>query len=309
MKRVQYDRYGGPEEMYIGACTLPPVGDNEVRVSVKATAINPLDWKLRLGAMKMMMNRRFPKGMGCDFAGVVEAVGSKVTNVRVGDEVFGTTDFKKAGSFAEAVIVEAANVARKPANISFGEAACLPIPAMTAWVAILDVAKAHAGSRILVHGCSGAVGAFAVRLAVAHGAHVIGACGPASMESARAAGASEVFGYADTDRFAQGGKFDAIFDTLGTLDVGKGVSMLKSKGLFIDINPTPGRGIRGLLSMRYRLAFANMGTKHLPAIAKLAENGILPSTIGLEAPLDDAVSAIGRAENGPRVAGRTVLVC
>ena len=92
MKRVQYDRYGGPEEMYIEEFNLPEPGPNEVRVDVRAAAINPFDWKLRRGAMKLFMNRSFPKGMGTDFAGIVEAVGRDVTNVLVGDEILGTVD-------------------------------------------------------------------------------------------------------------------------------------------------------------------------------------------------------------------------
>lgn len=308
MKRVQYDRYGGPGEMYVGEYSLPQLGDNEVRVSTKAAGINPFDWKIRLGAMKFMTGRRFPKGMGTDFAGIVEEVGKKVSNVQVGDEVFGSIDFKKSGSFAESLIVDAPLVTKKPSNMSFSEAACLLIPATTAWAAIIDIAKAKPGSRILIHGCSGAVGAFAARMAAFHGAHVAGACGASSADTAKAAGVSEVFGYSDTAKFAQNGKFDAIFDTIGTLDVGAGVSMLKPKGVFVDINPTGSRAIRGFLSRRYKLAFATMGTKHIPAIADLARDGILPPTIGLEAPFADAVATITNLEAGSRVPGRVVLV-
>ncbi|WP_245269713.1 NADPH:quinone reductase-like Zn-dependent oxidoreductase (plasmid) [Ensifer sp. WSM1721] len=133
-------------------------------MSIKAAAINPFDWKLRRGALKLLTGRRFPKGMGTDFAGIVEATGGKVTNVQIGDEVFGSLDFKKSGAFAEAALVDARHLAKKPPQLSFSEAACLPIAAMTAWVAILDRAEARAGSRIFINGCSGAVGAFAVQL-------------------------------------------------------------------------------------------------------------------------------------------------
>lgn len=308
MKRVQYDRYGGSEKMYFGEYDLPKLADNEVRVSIKAAAINPFDWKLRRGAMKLMTGRRFPKGMGTDFAGIVEAVGSKVTNVRVGDEVFGTVDFKKSGAFGEAINVDAHYLAKKPPRLSFSEAAALPIAAMTAWVAINDRAQARAGSRIFINGCSGAVGAFAVQLAIAKEAHVSGTCGPASMDGARAAGVDPIFGYSDQQAYALNGRFDAIFDTLGTLGVSGGLSMLRPKGVFVDINPTPGRMLRGMLSRRYKLAFATQGIRHLPAIAELAGNGTLRPSIGLEAPFSDALSVIADAENGRLSSGKIVLL-
>ncbi|KPH07736.1 NAD(P)-dependent alcohol dehydrogenase [Rhizobium acidisoli] len=307
MKRVQYDRHGGPEKMYFGDYDLPPAGDGEVRVSVSAAAINPLDWKLRQGAMRLFTGRRFPKGMGTDFAGIVEAVGGGVVDFRVGDEVFGTMDFKRSGAFAEAVLVEAAHLARKPPQLSFAEAASLPIAAMTAWVAIIDRAKARPGARIFINGCSGAVGALAVQLAVSRGAHVAGACGPASRESARAAGVAPLFHYSDSQAYTRQGTYDAVFDTLGTLDVGHGFAMLNPGGVFVDINPTPARLLRGVLSRRYKLAFATMGIKHLPAIAELAGNGTLRPAIGLQAPFTDALAAIADTETGRRTSGKTVL--
>ncbi|MEF0941755.1 NAD(P)-dependent alcohol dehydrogenase [Rhizobium sp. BR 362] len=293
--------------MYFGEYDLPELADDEVRVSVKAAAINPFDWKLRQGAMKLITGRRFPKAMGTDFAGIVEAVGGKVTNVRAGDEVFGTVDFKKSGAFSEAINVDAHHLARKPPQLSFSEAAALPIAAMTAWVAIIDRVHAGAGSRIFINGCSGAVGAFAVQLAISKKAHVSGTCGPASMGSAKAAGVDPIFGYSDRQAYAQNGRFDAIFDTLGTLDVSDSLSMLKPKGVFVDINPTPGKMLRGVLSRRYKLAFATQGIQHLPAIAELAGNGTLRPTIGLEAPFSDALSVIADAENGRRSSGKIVL--
>lgn len=308
MKRVQYDCFGGPQEMYFGEFDLPQVGSDEVRVSIKAAAVNPLDWKLRQGAMKFLIGRRFPKAMGTDFAGVVEAIGSKVTNLQRGDEVFGTMNMKDSGAFAEAAVVSAGNLVKKPRQISFSDAACLPVPAMTAWVAVIEKAQAGAGSRIFVNGCCGAVGAFAVQLAIAHGAHVSGSCGLASEDSARNAGVEPTFSYSDASAYARDGKFDTVFDTVGTLDVGDGLGMLKLNGTFVDINPSPGRMFRGMLSWRYKLAFANMGIGHLPAIARLAGDGTLRPTIGLEAPFSHALSVIAAAENGPRPAGRTVLV-
>jgi NADPH:quinone reductase-like Zn-dependent oxidoreductase len=306
MKRVQYDRFGGPEQMYFGTYVPPPLERTQVRVKVKAVAINPLDWKLRQGAMKLMIGRKFPKGVGSDYAGTVEAVGEDVTNVRLGDNVFGTMDFKNAGAFSESIVVDCRYLTRKPERLSFSEAACLPIPATTAWVAIIDKAQARSGSRIFINGCSGAVGAFALQLAVARGATVSGSCGKAAMPVAKAAGVDPVYDYASSS-YREAGKFDAIFDTAGTMTVREGLSMLKRGGVFVDINPTPGRAIRGMLSGRYKLAFATMGTEHLPEIAQFANDRVLRPKIGIEKPFSEALTAIADAESGVRSSGRIVL--
>ncbi len=124
----------------------------------------------------------------------------------------------------------------------------------------------------------------------------------------KAAGVDPVFDYADSNSYVGSGKFDAIFDTAGTMSVSEGLSMLQPDGVFVDVNPTPGRVVRGMLSRRYKLVFATMGTNHLHEIADYARSGVLRSTIGLEAPFSDAVAAIANAETGSRFPGRVVLV-
>lgn len=308
MKRVQYNRYGGPEEMSMDEYVPPAPGPDQVCIDIKAAAINPVDWKIRRGAMRIVTGKTFPKGMGADFSGVVTAVGNGVTNVRIGDEVFGTMDLKHSGAFGDIAVTESHLVVAKPSNLSFSEAACLPIPAATAWAAIIDKARARAGSRIFINGCSGAVGAFAVQLARACRARVSGTCGSSSIATVKAAGVERVFSYADATAFEADGKFDAVFDTLGTLGVSDGLAMLKPKGTFVDINPTLPRLMRGMLSGRYKLVFATMGYGRLPEIAELAAAGKLKPTIGQESPFADAISVITNVESGRRVAGRVVLV-
>lgn len=307
MKRVQFSRYGGPEEMSFAQHTLPDLASGRVRIRVKAAAINPLDWKLRQGAMKVVTGWKFPQGMGSDFAGVVEEVGRGISNFRVGDNVFGTVEIRKQGAFAEVVDADANLVIHKPASLSFSEAACIPIPAATAWAAVVGAAKARPGSHIFINGCSGAVGSFAVQLAQAYGARVSGSCGAASTAGVQTAGVAPVFSYADRAAIASNGPYDAVFDTLGTLPVIEGLKMLKPKGRFVDINPTPGRMLRGFISGRYSLVFATTGFKDLPDISKVAAKGTLRSAIALEAPFADALTLLRDAELGRRPPGRIVL--
>lgn len=308
MKRIQFGRYGGPEEMSFGEHTLPDLAPGLVRVRVKAAAINPLDWKLRRGAMKIVTGKKFPQGMGSDFAGVVQEVGSGVTNFQVGDEVFGTVEIRRQGAFAELVDANAELVVRKPASLSFSEAACIPIPAATAWMAIVSTAKARSGSRIFIHGCSGAVGGFAVQLALAQGADVSGSCGVSSVAKVKSAGVDAVFAHADKASFASNGPYDAVFDTIGTLPIADGLSILKPKGRFIDINPTPGRMLRGFISGRYKLVFATAGFKNLADIATAVIGGKLRPSVGLEVPFADALAVIKDFELGPRPPSRVVLL-
>lgn len=307
MKRVQFDHYGDADAMSIGRCDVPQPKPGQVRVRVRAAAINPLDWKQRQGAMRLFMDRRFPKGMGSDFAGVVEALGEGVDAFRVGDEVLGTMDVRHPGAFAEVLVTQARNLAKKPPRLSFEEAACLPIPCTTAWAALLHKGRVSSRTRVLINGCTGAVGAMAVQLAIAQGARVAGTCSRASMERAREAGLELVFDYADPASWRAAGPFDVIFDTAGTLDVGRGLSMLKPQGVFIDINPTPRRLLRGMSTRRYKLVFATMATRHLAEIAELAARGTLKPAIGLERQFSEAVGTIAAVESGLRVPGRVVL--
>lgn len=308
MKRVQFFHYGGPEEMSFGELVLPKLASGHLRVRVKAAAINPLDWKVRLGQMKLFTGRQFPQGMGSDFAGIVEEVGDGITNFQAGDEVFGTLAIKRQGAFAEVVDADARLVVHKHPSLSFSEAACIPIPAATAWAAIVRLAQAHPGTHVFVNGCSGAVGSFAVQLAQAFGACVSGTCGTSSKANVRSAGVDPVFAYSDYAAIALNGPYDIVLDTLGTLPVSVGLTMLKPKGRFADINPTLGRMSRGILSVRYKLVFATAGYKYLTEIAKMAADGKIRSSVGIEAPFADALGVLEDFEMGRRPPGRGVLL-
>ena len=144
MKRVQYLRYGAPEELRLDEVAPPDPGQGQVRVQVRAAAANPMDWKIRRGEMKALSGFRFPRGLGHDFAGVVETVGPGVERLKAGDDVFGVTSIRQAGAFAEYVVADEKKVGLKPPSISFEQAAALAVVSGTAWNAL--VAKARAES-------------------------------------------------------------------------------------------------------------------------------------------------------------------
>ncbi len=191
MKRIQYGMYGGPELMRLDEFELATPGQGQVAVKVKFAAINPIDWKLRNGQMKIVTGRAFPRAMGFDFSGTVISVGPGVTRFVPGDAVFGLARFKESGALGEAVIANETALAVKPGNVSFEDAACLGTPGVTAWNGLVDKAKLTAGQHVFINGCTGAVGEAAVQIARMHGAIVSGSCSAGAMERARALGLAE----------------------------------------------------------------------------------------------------------------------
>nr|WP_311409778.1 NAD(P)-dependent alcohol dehydrogenase [Methylorubrum extorquens] len=188
MRRIEYDRYGGPEVMHLAPFELPDLAHGEVAVEVRFAALNPVDWKVRRGDMKLVTGKRFPRAMGCDFSGVVLKVGAGVTRVKPGDAVFGLTHIKTCGATAEAVITPESFLAKKPEDVSFEAAACLGTPGVTAWNGLVDKAHLKAGQHVFINGCTGAVGEAAVQLSRMLGATVSGSCSAESFPRAQAMG-------------------------------------------------------------------------------------------------------------------------
>jgi NADPH:quinone reductase-like Zn-dependent oxidoreductase len=309
MKRIQYRRYGGPEEMVLADFALPPPGADEVLVRVCAAAINPVDWKIRRGEMRLMTGRAFPRAMGTAFSGIVESVGSRASRIRPGDQVFGSVPMKRSGAFADHLITNEDLVAALPAGLPFEQAACIPVAAVTAWRGLVLSARIQAGQKVFVSGCSGAVGRAAVQIAKMHGASVAGNCGAADMEAARMLGVEPVLDYARDGLERLYGQFDAVFDTSGNLSWKDGMALLSSsRGRFLDINMDPARMLRGLLSPRYK---AVMGVQTIPILGALAAaviEGKLDFEISRTATLPDAIALITDVEQGKKGRGRAVLL-
>jgi NADPH:quinone reductase-like Zn-dependent oxidoreductase len=227
MKRIQYHQYGGPEVMRLEDFQPSGLGADDVRVRVRAAAANPMDFGIRNGAMKMVTGRSFPRGMGYDFAGIVEAVGDNVTRLRVGDEVLGGASIKRSGAFADVVVAEEKAVVKKPAGLSFEAAAAIPIAAGTAYQALFKTAKLRPGEAVFVHGSLGAVGRSAVQLASAHGASVAGSCRAGSSDEARGLGMDPIVDF-DFDPTPLARRFDVVLDSAGKLPISKARKMLAS---------------------------------------------------------------------------------
>lgn len=222
MRAAQFGRYGGPDELTIGTVARPEPGPGQVRVRVEATSVNGGELLFRSGRLRLLSGRKFPKGLGSDLAGVVDAAGPGVTSPGVGQTVWGvlpSIQFVRsqapAGAAADYVVVPADHVADMPARISFVEAAALPTVATTALTAVRDVAKVRAGEQVLVRGAAGGVGSSLVQLAASRGARVTALTGSTTMSAVRSLGAEEVHDYRSTPVTSLTG-FDIIFDTVGS---------------------------------------------------------------------------------------------
>jgi NADPH:quinone reductase-like Zn-dependent oxidoreductase len=216
MRAIVRDRYGPPDVLAVGEIAKPRLESDGVLVRVRAASVNPADWHMLTGTPFLARTSgglRAPKTrqVGTDFAGVVEAVGSDFDGgLHVGDEVFGARN----GALAEYVVVKNA-VAAKPANVSFEEAAAVPVAALTALQGLRDKGGLQSGERLLVNGASGGVGTFAVQLAKAFGAEVTGVCSTRNVELVRSLGADHVVDYAREDFTRGPGGYDLVYDVAG----------------------------------------------------------------------------------------------
>ncbi len=299
MKRIQYHEYGGPEVMRLEEFKPGPLGAEEVLVRVRAAGANPMDFGIRGGRLKMMTGRRFPRGMGYDFSGVVEAVGDRVTRVHAGDEVVGGTRIKASGAFADVVVAREADVVKKPANLSFEDAATLPIVAVTALQAVITHGNLRSGQAVFVHSCLGGVGRSAVQIALAHQATVAGSCRDTARSEARDLGIDPVVDF-DFDPVPFTRRFDLVFDTGGLhgLPVKAARMMLKPGGRIISVLPTPANLLRSALPGPFHAFATQPNTKDLEEVAQAAARGTLRLPIARTVPLSQAVPALIELEQG-----------
>lgn len=308
MKKIRYSRYGSPKDLRLEEAPIPVPGQGEVRVRVKAASYNPMDGKIRRGEMKALSGFRFPRGLGHDFAGVVDALGRGVQRLKAGDEVFGAVSIPKAGAFAEYVVAEEKNLWFKPPAISFEQAAAMTIVGITAWIGLVAKAKLTAGQLVFINGCLGGVGRSAVQIARVSGAHVVGSCSASGREDALGLGVSEVVDYRAFDAASYGGRFDVVFDTAGALSLRQCGAMLRAQGVSLHIVPTFAKMVGCLLPSRHYLVFGNPTPQCLAGVADAAERGGLAPKIGRVVPLSDAIPAIAELERSGSPKGKLVIV-
>jgi NADPH:quinone reductase-like Zn-dependent oxidoreductase len=257
MQAIVRDRYGPPDTLELRDVACPHVADNQVLVRVRACSVNQVDWYEVTGTpwiARPMTGVRRPKARrtGHDFAGTVEAVGSGVSNLRLGDDLFGMGP----GAFAEYVCVEQEAVGRKPANLTFEDAAAVPLAALTALQGLRDHGNVQPGQRVLVNGASGGVGTFAVQIAKTLGAEVTAVCSTRNLEQARALGADRVCDYTSEDFTRSQPRYDVILDVSGTRSWSDYRRAMSPHGMLVMVGSADTNRLLGPLGHIARLRLA-----------------------------------------------------
>src|SRR5690349_13188959 len=297
MRAAIYDQYGGADVIDVREVADPPVGPDTVLVRAKATSVNPVDWKLREGYLQGAYPHHLPIIPGWDVAGVVEAVGPAVrTGLEVGDEVYGYVrrDDVCFGTAAELVPAPERTVVRRPVNVSFEEAAAVPLAGGTAYQALVETLDVRRGDRVLIHAASGGVGHFAVQIAKHLGAHVIGTASPGNHDALRELGADEVLDYHAGPVSEQlSAPVDAVLDLVGgdaLADAPRQVAGGTRIASVIDPDTVLGLGGSYVFVRPYRAT--------LDALRGLVEDGHVRVVLSGTFDLDDIAEAHRAAEKG-----------
>ncbi len=275
MKAVQINAYGGSEVLQVNKNVATPLmGKNQILVAVHAASINPFDVKILSGMYKDMMPLSFPATLGGDFAGVVAAVGEKVINVVVGDQVYGSANVFNggSGSFAQMAVANVANTARKPKNATFIEAAALPLVGASAIQALEEHIKLQKNQKILIHGGAGGIGHVAIQLAKAIGAYVATTVSTDDIQFVKELGADEAVDYKNQtfEKFLT--DYDAVFDTVGGDTTNKSFNVLKKGGVLVSMLGQPD----SKLAKEHEVTAIGQGTdtnfKHLTRLTELVDS-------------------------------------
>ena len=303
MKAIQYKSFGESEVLELIQADKPAIKENEVLIKVKATTINPFDMKIRSGYMQKTMPVQLPFIPGLDASGVVEAIGNKVTRIKVGDEVFATS---AAGSYAEYIAANEDQVALKPAHVSFNEAASLAIPLSTSYAVLIEAGKIQAGQKVLIHGASGGVGSIMVQMAKALGAYVIGTAAGIGVEIIKNLGTDEAIDYKTQDFTGLVSDVDLVADLVGGETQVKSFEVLKKGGKLLSIVMPPSAELAEKFNVTVQFVFSYSSYKKLEFGVQLLEQGKIKAVISKITNLEQAAQAQDMVSTGG-VNGKVVL--
>ncbi|PWT85191.1 MAG: NADPH:quinone reductase [Acidobacteria bacterium] len=304
MKAIRIHSYGGPEVLRYEDVVVPTPAAGELLIKVQAASVNPLDWKTRAGYLKDFFPRSLPFIPGWDGSGVVEAVGSGVTQFKPGDEVYVKTN--RDGTYAEYAIITETEAALKPKSVDHVQAAAIPVVALTAWQALFEKAQLAAGKKILIHGAAGGVGSFAVQFAKWKGAHVIGTASAKNQAFLRELGTDEPIDYERTRFEDAADGADVVFDTIGGDTQERSWKVLNKGGILVSIVQPPAAELAAKYGVRAEMLGMQPNSAQLAEIAKLVDSGHANVVVQNVLPLSEARQAHELSEQG-HVRGKIVL--
>jgi len=305
MKAVRIHQYGGRDQLKSDVVPIPAPGAGDVLVKIHAAALNPVDCKVREGKLAGMNLHTLPLILGWDFAGEIVAKGEQVGDWAIGDEVFARPNIARDGSYAEYIVADANEIARKPKTASWQQAAALPLTSLTAWQVLFDKAQLKQGERVLIHAGAGGVGHIAIQLAKHAGAYVVSTCSTANVDFVRSLGADEVIDYTKRD-FSALRDLDVVFDTLGAEVLAKSWQTLKKGGRLVSIIQTPDADSAARAEVDAQFWFVQPNAEQLSKIAKLFDDGKLRVELSQVLALDDIQRGHELLESG-HTRGKIVL--
>jgi len=321
MKAIVYHRYGSPDVLSCEEMAKPAPAENEVLIRVRAAAANPYDWHFMRGepyAVRIMAGGlRKPKDprLGADVAGVIEAVGRNIRQFKPGDDVFGSCK----GAFAEYTCASESKLAIKPDNVTFEQAASVPIAAFTALQGLRDKGKLQPGQKVLINGAAGGVGTFAVQIAKSFGAEVTGVCSTRNVEMVRSIGADQAVDYTQEDFTKSARRYDVILDCVGNHSFSECRRVLNPRGIYVGAGGTTDNWMIGPLtsaikalvlswfvSQKQVMVLAKPSKEDLAIMGKLMESGKVTPVIDRSYSLSEVPDAIRYLEAG-HARGKVVI--
>lgn len=323
------DRYG-KVPMHLAEMPTPEIGEYEVLAEIHAASINPIDFKIREGKVKLLVKYKMPLILGNDFSGVVAKVGAKVTRFKADDEIYARPRKSKIGTFAEYIAIHEDDIALKPKNLNFEEAASIPLVGLTSYQALTDILQLKKGQKILIQAGAGGVGTFAIQLAKLMGATVATTASEAGANLVKSLGADEIINY-KTEKFEEILKnYDAVFDTLGGEILEKSFGIIKDGGKLVSVSGLPNArfgkeygsgffktllfsaashkltGLEKKHNVQYTFLFMKPSGEQLRIIANFIEAGKIKPIIDKVFSFKDAQKAMEYAESG-RAKGKIIL--
>lgn len=311
MKAVVFDRYGSVEVLQYQELSKPKIKPDQLLVRVRASSINPVDWKIRQGHLQLLSGFNFPRIVGSDISGVVVEIGWEVTKFQPGDEVYTFLNPLTGGACAEYCAVPESAAAIKPQNITHTEAATVPIAGLTALQALRDLGEIQAGKKVLINGASGGVGIFAVQIAKAMNALVTGVCSAKNRDFVNNLGADFVLDYAEVDFTKQTEKYDIILDAVGKKTFAECENVLETDGVYISTLPSfdnlapmflswfmPGKKAKSIV--------ANANNSDLGVLRELIESGKVEPIVDRTYSLPEVAAAHAYSETG-RAVGKIAI--
>ncbi|MFS0752566.1 NADP-dependent oxidoreductase [Oceanobacillus sp. 1P07AA] len=280
MKAIVIQNYGHADELHEQDVPKPKLKDNQLLIEQYATSINPIDWKMREGYMKDGFNFDFPITLGWDSAGVVAEVGKDVGQFKVGDRVFSRPATTAQGTYAEFVAAEESRVAKLPENVSFDEAASVPLAGLTAWQCLVDFSNIKKDDNVLIHAGSGGVGSFAIQFAKYFGAYVATTASEKNESLVKELGADRFINYKEEKFNEVLNDYDIVVDTLGGDILEQSFDVLKEGGKLVSIAGNPDEEKAKEKGIKAGFLWLEENGKQLSEIADLLETGEVKPVIG-----------------------------